>query len=226
MDSETKKQLIAYLMQRVTENKRAKMETIIKDRTRHVSIVLEDIFQAHNANAIIRSAECFGIQDVHLIEEKNTFKVTSGIAMGSAKWVTTHRYKTTADCFTSLKENGYRIVATTPHTKACYLEDLPLDKKLVLVFGTEHDGLSEYALQHADEFVKIPMVGFTESFNVSVSAGISLYHIMNALRKISIDWRLTEEEKLDVMLAWLRKSIRGSKEFEQQFLHNSLSSNK
>lgn len=217
MDNATKQALISYLEQQITLNKRTKMDEIVRNRTRHVTLLLEDIFQQHNASAIVRSAECFGVQDMHIVQERFSFSVNTGVAMGSSKWISMYRYGNTPDAFKALKEQGYRIVATTPHATASNLEDLPLDGKFALVFGTENVGLSAYAMEQADEYVKIPMYGFTESFNVSVSAALTLYHITTSLRNSSIDWRLPADQELDVRLSWLRKAIRGAKEFERMF---------
>lgn len=217
MDNTTKKALITYLEKQVTPHKRMKMDEIIQNRTRHITVLLEDIFQQHNASAVVRSAECFGVQDLHIIQDRFNFSVNTGVAMGSSKWISMYRYGNTPDAFKALKEQGYRIVATTPHARASNLEDLPIDKKFAFVFGTENVGLSAYAMEHADEYVKIPMYGFTESFNVSVSAALSLYHTTTAMRNSSIDWKLSGEDELDVRLFWLRKSIRGVNEFEKMF---------
>jgi tRNA (guanosine-2'-O-)-methyltransferase len=217
MDSATKKALIAYLEQHITAQKRAKMDEIINYRTRHVTLLLEDIFQQHNASAIVRSIECFGVQDLHVVQDRFSFSVNSGVAMGSSKWISMHRYSNTPEAFAALKKDGYRIVATTPHARASTLQDLPLDKKFALVFGTENVGLSPFAMEHADEYVKIPMYGFTQSFNVSVSAALILYHVTTQLHQSSIPWHLSEDEALEVRLSWLRKAIRGIKGYEQLF---------
>ena len=178
--------------------------------------MLEDIYHAHNASAVIRSADCFGVHDVHVIEDRNRFS-SSTVAHGAAKWANIIRHKNTENCFQQLKQQGYRIVATTPHTDACYLEDLPIDKKFAFVFGTEELGLSQYSLEHADEHVKIPMYGFTESFNISVSASLCMYDVMTRLRNSNISWQLSEEEILDMKLQWLRTLLRGVEGYEKQF---------
>jgi tRNA (guanosine-2'-O-)-methyltransferase len=220
MDNATKQALIAYLEQHVTQRKQAKIQEVAAQRTKHVTVLLEDIFQQHNASAIVRSVECFGIQDLHIVQDRFSFSVNSGVAMGSSKWISMYRYASTHEAFQTLKKEGYRIVATTPHARASNLEDLPLDRKLVLVFGTENIGLSSYALEHADEYVKIPMHGFTQSFNVSVSAALTLYHITTALRASTIPWSLDGDLRLDIRLAWLKKAIRGSAELEKMFFES------
>jgi tRNA (guanosine-2'-O-)-methyltransferase len=197
--------LIEQLLQYVTENKREKMQGVIAHRTRYVTIVLEDLFQEHNASAALRTADIFGVQDVHVVEGKYTFKAVPTIAMGSSKWVDVHAYTSITDSIIELKKQGYKIVATTPHTDCYELPNLPLDQKIALVFGSEQTGLSQSALAHADTFVKIPMYGFVESFNVSVSVALCLYDIIQRLQNSSIDWRLSEEEKQDLMLQWIRQ---------------------
>ena len=220
MDSSTKKKLIDYLSQHITENKRDKIQNTIFNRTKHVTLVLEDVFNAHNAGAVIRSADCFGVHDVHVVELKNIFSVST-VAHGAAKWANIVRHKNTESCFQQLKQQGYRIVATTPHTDACYLPDLPIDNKLALIFGTEELGLSQYSLEYADEHVKIPMYGFTESFNVSVSAALCMYDVTTRLRASTVDWQLSEEEILDVKLQWLRALLRGAGEYEKKFFEKN-----
>jgi tRNA (guanosine-2'-O-)-methyltransferase len=216
MDMHRKKELIEYLSQRITHDRRIKMDQAIPYRTRYVTLLLEDIFQQHNASAIIRSAECLGVQDLHIIQDKFNFSVTAGVAMGSSKWIDMHRYGSTQHAFEELRNKGYKIIVTSPNTDT-YLEDLPLDYKIALIFGTENVGVSEYALSNADQLIKIPMFGFTQSYNVSVSVALCLYDIIPKLHNSSISWQLSEEEQLDVMLTWLRRSIRGWQEFERIF---------
>ena len=218
MDIQFKKELIAYLSEYITENKKEKMSAVIKDRTRHVSIVLEDVFQAHNASAVIRSAECFGLQDIHVVEKLNTFTPFLSISKGASKWIDFYRYKRIDHCVKELKQKGYKIVATTPHTKSCFLHELDITEKTALVFGNEAVGISKETLELADEFVTIPMVGFTESFNISVSVAICLYDITQRLRASNADWRLSEQETIDVMLSWARKAVPASEALEKKFL--------
>ncbi len=209
MNYEQKKEFITYLSEYTTQNKLDKMVAVLQGRTRHVTLVLEDLFQPHNASAILRSAECFGIQDIHIIEKRNQFRATEGVAMGAAKWLDLHYYPAINDCFAQLKSKGYTIVATTPGPQAIPLQELPLNNKMALVFGTELTGLTSQALEHADLFVTIPMYGFTQSFNVSVSSALCLYQITESLKRSSIPWHLTPQEQQDITLAWLKRNIRG-----------------
>ncbi len=203
-----KQELYDEYVQRLTPERRRKIEQYARERTRYITVVLEDVYQAHNMSAVLRSCDCFGIQDVHIIEERNEFKVTQEIAKGAAQWLSLKRYqardgKDTSRNFEELRKKGYLIVATSPHKDDMLIGDLPLDQKVALVFGTEYRGLSDYALAEADAYVKIPMYGFTESFNISVAAAISLYEVTKRLRESSYDWRFSDEEVLDLQLEWL-----------------------
>ncbi len=224
MDKETKNELLQHLYQFISDNKRNLFEQNIQYRTRHITLVLEDIFQPHNASAVLRTCDCFGIQDVHIIENKNEYEVNPDVALGSSKWLNLHKYNqtenNTVNTFNSLRKQGYRIVATTPHKNDCSLEDLNLDTKIALVFGTELNGLSQTAIDNADEFVKIPMYGFTESFNISVSAAIILHHLTEKLRNSSLKWELTDIEKTEIKLNWVKNVVKRSDLLEQEFLKN------
>ncbi|BDC34087.1 tRNA (guanosine(18)-2'-O)-methyltransferase [Candidatus Dependentiae bacterium Noda2021] len=216
-DLQKKQQLVNYLLTLVSPNKRQKITSLIQERTRHITVVLEDIFQPHNASAIVRTVECQGLQDAYLVEHRNKFKPTSGIAKGSSYWLDMHRFKKIDECVADLKAKGYAIVATTPHATSTPINQISLDRKLALVFGTENMGLSQYVLNNADEFVTIPMYGFTQSYNVSVSVALCLYELNARLRQSTIPWQLSQQEMLDIQLAWLRRIISGVHVIEQEW---------
>jgi tRNA (guanosine-2'-O-)-methyltransferase len=215
------KELAEYLSGFVTHARKTKFSTIIAQRTRHITVALEDIYQPHNASAVLRTCDCFGIQDVHIIENKNAYSVNPDVALGSSQWLTMHRYSekesNTIDCIQSLKKKGYKIIATTPHNNDCNISDLNINDKICLFFGTEKEGISEDTKKHADGFVKIPMHGFTESFNISVSAAICLYELTKRLRTSAINWQLTESEKNELLLSWVRNTIHKVDLIEKDF---------
>lgn len=217
-----KRELINYLSQFVTPARQEKIELVVEQRTRFVAVILEDIYQPHNASAVLRSCDSFGVQDVHIVENKNAFTVSQGVTLGSDRWLTLHRYNeekinNTKRCLDKLKSEGYAIAATTPHQQEVTIQELSVDKKLALMFGSEISGLSKYAEEEADISVKIPMLGFSESFNISVSAALCLYEVTNRLRRGEINWCLSEEEKLDLQINWLQNSIRGGELLEKKF---------
>lgn len=214
--------LIDHLREFITEDRFDLFNDVIQNRTKYLTVVLEDIYQPHNASAVLRTCDCFGIQDVHIIENRNTYEVNPDVALGSSKWINMVKHNSldnnTIEAYNSLRDQGYQIIATTPHKNDCLLENLPLDKKTALVFGTELNGLSKIAIDHADGFIKIPMYGFTESFNISVSASILLYYLTEKLRSSGVKWQLSGEEKNAIMLEWLRKTIKRSDLIEQEFM--------
>jgi len=199
----------------MTDERRDQMAQVLAHRTKYLTVVLEDIFQAQNASAVLRTCDCFGIQDVHIIENRNEFNVDPEVVMGSSKWISIHRYNqqqnNTREALHKLKKQGYRIVATSPHKDDVNLESLDLNAgKLALIFGTELTGISDIVREEADEFMKIPMYGFTESFNISVSAAISMHHLKHRLEQSAIQWQLSEEDRQEIYLEWLRRSIKKS----------------
>ncbi|MEI7727456.1 MAG: RNA methyltransferase, partial [Bacteroidota bacterium] len=224
------KELVTYLSQFVTTERFNKFQEAIRFRTRHITIILEDIFQSHNASAVLRTCDCFGIQNVHIIENRNKYEVNPDVALGASKWLDLIRYKekddNTAECIKSLKNQGYRIVATTPHKDGFIPETLPLTQKTALIFGTELAGLTPVALELADDFIRIPMVGFTESLNISVSAAIFIQSLTNRLRSSGISWQLTETETDEIMLKWLRQSINKSEMILHGFLGKGINHHK
>ena len=192
-----------------SENKRALFDRLAPLRTRHICVVLEDIYQSHNASAVLRSCDCFGVQDVHVVEKTNPFNPAGDVAVGSSKWVDYYRYTSTADAYKALREQGYRIVATLPHERDTLIGDLDISQKTALVFGTELTGLSAEAVEMADGYVKIPMYGFTESFNISVCAALSLFSLTERMRAAEgLRWQLGEEELVDLKLHWAVQVVR------------------
>ena len=219
------KELIEHLSPLITDHRWNRFNEVLAERTQYITIVLENIYQPLNASAVLRSADCFGIQDVHVIENYNEFTPDREVAMGSSKWLNIKRYNeeenNTLQCIKKLKKEGYRIVATTPHKNDCNLHNFQLAKgKTALLFGTEMEGLTDVALKEADEFLKIPTYGFTESFNLSVAAAICMQHLTHQLRQGKINWRLSELVREETLLNWLRYSIDRSEILEQNFLKN------
>ncbi|QWX82606.1 RNA methyltransferase [Cellulophaga sp. HaHaR_3_176] len=200
--------LLDYLEDFITPERKARFLEILKERTKLITVAVEDVYQMHNASAVIRSCDVFGVQEAHIIEKRNSNTLDEEIAMGSQKWVDVIKYNSTTSCIETLKAKGYKIIATTPHNDSCYLDDFQLEGKTALFFGTEKSGLSQEVIEKADGYLKIPMVGFTESLNISVSAAITLQTLTTKLKKQNFDWKLTESEKLEKQLDWTKKSIK------------------
>ena len=213
--------LYNYLKEYMTEERAALFDKVASERTRHVTCVVENIYQPHNASAVLRSCDCFGVQDVHIIENDNDWEVNKGVSLGASKWLTINRYNegasNTRSCLQSLKKKGYKIAATTPHKDDYTISDLPLDEPVALVFGTEVSGITQDVMDEADLFVWIPMYGFTESFNISVAAALSLYELTKRLREENIDWPLSVDAQNELKLSWAKQSIRESEKIIERF---------
>ena len=217
-----KKELLSKLQPFVSEGRMQKFDLILANRTRHFTVAVENIFQSHNASAVMRNCDCFGIQDLHVIANHNQYELSKDVAMGAEKWVDMHSYyekeNNTQDCIDEIKSQGYQIVATTPHTNDVLLPEFDVTKRSAFFFGTERCGLSDQVLGQADAFVRIPMYGFTESYNISVSAALVLHDVVTRLKKSDVNWRLSEEELLDKKVDWVVKSIRSGEQILKQLL--------
>lgn len=216
--------LLEYLEEMLTPARTDLFKRVLSNRTRHFTVVVQDVYQLHNASAVIRSCDVFGVQDIHIIEEQLGKRVDREIAMGAQKWVDVHRHSSSEHCLEGLKKDGYAIVATSPH-KGTALQDFDISGKAAFCFGNERDGLSSEVLEMADEFLHIPMVGFTESLNLSVSAAIVLQELTYRLRNSQVDWKLSQEEIFEKRLDWTKKNLKSIdlilERYHNQQFHNS-----
>ena len=210
-------QLFTYLQSYLTERRKELFDEVITKRTRHFTVVTEDVFQLHNTSAVMRSCDVFGIQDLHVIEERFGKKIDKEIAMGAQKWVNIKRYDTTKSCIDLLRKESYQIIATTPHDDTQLVHEFDVTKKSAFFFGTEREGLSDTVLKEADGFLKIPMYGFTESLNLSVSAAIILQSVVTKLKQSNINWQLSDEEKQEVLLEWTKNTIKSVDEIVERY---------
>lgn len=209
--------LLTYLERFITEERKERFLNIINARTNHFTVAMEDVFQMHNTSAVVRTCEVFGVQQAHSIEGRYGKRLDAKIAMGAQKWVDVYRYTDTQSCIDALRAKGYQIVATTPHKDAYYLNDFDISKKSAFFFGTEKEGLSEQVLTQADTYLKIPMVGFTESLNISVAVAIVLQQLTDKLRHSEVAWQLTDEERITTLIDWTKKSVRNVKDVLKRF---------
>ena len=217
MNSDLNPALLEYLQTFLTDRRRELFEEVLSKRTRHFTVVTEDVFQLHNTSAVMRSCDVFGIQDLHVVEESLGKRIDKEIAMGSQKWVNLERYNSVNSCIELLRNKGYQIIATTPHNDATLLHDYDVTKKSAFFFGTEKSGLSDTVMREADGFLKIPMYGFTESLNISVSAAIILQGVVAKLKQTDLNWQLSDEEKQEIRLDWTKKTIRNAEEIIERY---------
>ncbi len=219
--------IIDFLSQFISEERQDLLRKVLGNRTRYITVCLEDVFHPHNASAVLRTCDCMGLLDVHIVENENRFCPSPQIAKGTYKWLNIHRYRKeeqhTAGLIRHLRSQNYRIVATTPHQHDVALEDFDITKgKVALFFGTEHTGISPTLMEEADEFLKIPIYGFAESLNISVAAAMIIHHLMLQLRsQKSFNWKLSEEEYNAQLISWMKKSVKNVEPLIEHFLTKS-----
>ena len=198
-----------YLTKFITDERREVLQRTVDSRTHYMRILTENMFHPQNASAIMRHCEAFGIQQIHTVEDRCKFDPSVNIVRGTQKWVDVEHHDTTAEALATLKAEGYRIVATTPHRCSATPETFDVTKgKFALVFGTEHAGISDEVIAAADDFLMIPMCGMVESLNVSASAAILIYMLSERIRQTVDGWQLTEEQKLKLLTRWTMSSVR------------------
>lgn len=209
----------------LTDRRKDLFDVILGQRTRHFTVILEDLYQKHNTSAIVRSCDIFGVQDVHIIENKYKSYMSNQVGKGSQKWLDFHRYRkkqiNTQDCIDAIKNQGYQLIATSPHNDSCIIQDFDITKKSAFVFGVEKAGVSETMMSQADGFLKIPMVGFTESLNVSVAAAITLQSVTERLRNSDIEWQLSEEDIFYKKLEWMERTIKSIEKVKERYFEEN-----
>lgn len=218
------KMVLEHLSQFVSEHKKDFITRVLHSRTRYLTVVLEDIYQSQNASAAVRTSECMGIQDIHIIEQRAKYDINPRVLKGANKWMNLHRYfdrsvNNTMACFDKLRNEGYKIMVADPAEDGVSIHDIDVNEsRLALVFGNELRGISKYGLENADHRIKIPMYGFTESLNISVSVAICLNTLITKLHQGTSNWHLSENEQNILKLAWYKKIVRRSDLIEQEFL--------
>ncbi|MCS6934347.1 MAG: RNA methyltransferase [Chitinophagales bacterium] len=201
-----------YLSKFLTEDRRRQFQEVLCKRTAHISVLTEYLYDEQNLHAIVRTAECLGIQHIHVVEQEKKLKPAKKISRGSHKWVTMHHYlyadSDAGELYESLRRSGYRLAAAEPGIGGYSPEDIPIEEPLIIMLGKERTGLSDTAKAAADYFLQIPMYGFTESYNVSVAAALCLFPIVQRLHRSGINWHLSEQEKNHLWRKWVLRSVR------------------
>lgn len=213
--------LFEYLQSYLTPRRKELFDQVVARRSRFLTVVTEDVYQLHNSSAVMRSCEVFGVQDVHIIEENLGKKLDREIAMGAQKWIDVHRHSQAESCMQQLREQGYQLIATTPHNDSCLLETFELNRPVALFFGKEKEGVSPAVMEHADGYLKIPMYGFTESLNISVSAAIIIQELTRRMRAQDLPWQLSEQDQRELLERWTMRSIKSVDRIIDRFYKKS-----
>ena len=215
--------IIDYLSGFINEERRQRLGEILRLRTRHITVVLEDIYQSQNASAVVRTCECLGLQEIHVVENRHEYRLNPAVAQGSSKWIELVKHNrveedNTRACIYHLRQRGYRIIAMNPAPEGKTVEQLDVSNKLALCFGSEEPGLSTTLQELADETVRVPIHGFTQSYNLSVSAAISLYSLVTNLRNSGVNWQLDERDTTDIYIKWLVQSTPSGQSLLEDYL--------
>lgn len=226
-------QKIKILAEKITPSRFEKMLHALDFRTRRLTVVLEDIFQSHNAAAVLRNCDAFGVQDIRVIENRYKLKISSDVDMGVSKWQTLHVHSCHSAAFVKagmgrgkaflggelentrralldLKAQGFVLAASSLSSSSVSLDDVPVDKPLALMIGTELTGLTPVAHELADVVFSVPMLGFAQSFNLSVFSALCLEKLSSKMRAHSDLWKMSDDEKNQLLLDWLRISVSNS----------------
>lgn len=199
----------------LTEKRRTRLRTALDNRTRRITVLLEDIYDPLNASAVLRTADGLGIQNIHIAENRHAFNAHAKVAGRAASWLTIQKYRenfantkvdfrikpegvqhSTAAAFAALKHDGYTVLATSPRGKSTPLKELDITKKYAIALGSEHWGLSDWAIENADASIALPMLGFTESYNISVTAAMILFYLSDRLRSETSNWGLRDRKSV------------------------------
>ena len=222
-------ELQSYAEQFMTKERPVILKKILEQRTRHVTLVAESLLDEHNIHALMRSSECFGLQDFHNIPYKDAIlKKNKSVTRGAFQWMHIYNYdlheNPTTDCIAFLKNKGFKVYVTSSNinASASYTPyNVPIEKPLAIMMGNEHRGISEEALALADGVIEIPMYGFTESFNVSVAGSLILSPIVDRLRKSTIPWQLSQEEQKQLYYEWIWNSFKRPDVLYKEWLVNN-----
>lgn len=214
---------IDFLTEFMTAERCATLRRAADCRTHYMTVLAENMFHGQNAAALMRHCEAFGVQQLHTVETVCPFEPNPTIARGTEQWVDLVRHASTAEALQALKSSGYRIVATTPHRGSSTPETFDVGRgPFVLVFGTEHAGISEEVIAAADEFLRIPMCGMVESLNVSASAAILIYQLAERMRRTVAGWQLDKTTHTELLYRWMYGSVKDAPQILQRRFNDPL----
>ena len=211
-DMEVKRAFYAKLSLELTDHKRQLFQNKVAQRTRHFSLALEDMMKSQNASALMRTADAFGIHKVDVYDKNERFNVSSGISKGVEKWLDASFFNTyneggTKEWADQLKTSGRKLYVTALDEGALPIDAIDPAVPATILFGNEQEVASPLIQELADERIYIPMRGFVESFNVSVSCGIVLHHLTLGMEKAGIQRGLAPEDELDTLINWALRTI-------------------
>jgi len=190
----------------VTEQRQNRVREMLQRRLASVSVVVESVHRRHNVSAILRSAEAFGVHDIHMVT--GGFRPSKGAARGSERWLQFHRHAEITTCVQTLKDDGFQLFVADFEEGAWTPDTVPVDSPIAVLMGAELTGVSDVAKELADGIVTIPMPGLTSSLNVSAAAAILLHRVTTRRRAVVGGGDLPKERQEHFFQNWLeRESI-------------------
>jgi tRNA (guanosine-2'-O-)-methyltransferase len=194
----------------LSDDRRARIDAVLADRLASVTCVVEDVYDPHNAAAAIRSCEGLGLSELHVVERGTRFDPTSAVTLAAHRWIDIHHHASVAEAAASLRARGFTVYATLPDTTAT-IDTIDVSRPVALVFGNEHDGMTDEAIAACDGAVAIPMHGMTRSFNLSVSVALAISKIAERRRAhLGATGDLPEDVKSRLRARWFALKIRGA----------------
>ena len=220
LKQEERERLFEFLSDRLTPHKRQLFEDKVQKRTNHIAVCTENLRENHNASALLRTADGFGVNRVFALEAQHPFDIQPPISKRAEKWLSITQYDDGEDrqekMIADIKAKGYELWAAMPAQDAVSLYDMPLEKPVCLVFGNEVHGITPELEKACDGRFTIPMKGYVESFNVSVSLGICLgvldYRLKNQ------EHNLSESEQLQLKIKWAMETLPGGASIVEHYL--------
>lgn len=210
---------IALLEPLLTEARAARMRQVLSTRSDHVAFVFERMIDPHNLSAALRSLEAMSFQDAHIVLPGERLELSRGITIGAERWLTLHTHQAIAGCMKDLRGAGFRVyVSDLGEGQATALREIDFSHPTALVFGNEHLGVSGEALEHADRRFRIDMLGFAQSFNLSVAVALSAYQARREMERIASAageperFLLAPQRRRALYAQWLRSSVRNAEQ--------------
>ncbi len=192
----------------VSEERLARMRDVLTRRTRNLVLVAEDLYDPHNMSAVVRTAEAHGVQELHVVEGRTRFAPHKKITLGAHSWMDIHRYGQPADCLAHLRDRGFQVVTGALTPESVPIHAIDFSRPTAMVFGNEHEGLTSAFLDCADQVFQIPMYGFTQSLNISVSAAIATFFAVNErIRLLGQSGDLSDEDQAQILDEWLKRTV-------------------
>ena len=191
-----------------TEKRLEKITHVVESRQHSLTVVMENIHDPHNVSAIFRTCDAVGVPKVNLVYNQEAFPRIGKKSSASAfKWVEKEKFKSIEECYNDLKKDGYKIYASSLTNDSKSLYKLDLTKKVAIIVGNEHRGVSDSAAKLADEVFLIPQFGMVQSLNVSVATAVILYEALRQrLRKGMYNKSELDKNKIDELIDdWCKK---------------------